>query len=417
VTPVNLTTDPNGNIVYGDFGTGTVHRIRYAAPTASFTATPSNGTAPLTVSFDASASEAISPATIIGYDWDFGDGSGHGSGVTTSHLYAAGTYTARLTVTDSASMTATTTKQISSGNTPPSVTLDQPNGTTPPWKVGDTITLQAHASDAQDGTLAASRFSWHVGLQHCHSADDCHEHDLLDPTGVTSTTFVAPDHDAGSFLRITVTVTDSGGLPDSKTIDLQPLSTTMTVKSSPAGLPVTLDGVSGAGTVGPQTMLVGHAASVQAQSTAAIGETMYGFSSWSDGGALTHTVNAPATATTLTATYHLISDDAPDTCAAAPVQPVGSTPVSARFGKANDVDWIKFSVSSTRWYRFVVGDLPVDAVMTLYRAAPPRSCRRTRPGRTERSCSGPSRRGRTPSASRRSVAPRARRRTAGRSSP
>ena len=46
VTPVNLTTDPNGNIVYGDFGTGTVHRIRYAAPTASFTATPSNGTAP-----------------------------------------------------------------------------------------------------------------------------------------------------------------------------------------------------------------------------------------------------------------------------------------------------------------------------------------------------------------------------------
>jgi hypothetical protein len=63
----------------------------------------------------------------------------------------------------------------------------------------------------------------------------------------------------------------------------------------------------------------------------------------------------------------VISDDAPDTCAAAPVQSVGSTPVSAKFGKANDVDWIKFSVSSTRWYRFVVGDLPVDAVMTLYR--------------------------------------------------
>jgi hypothetical protein len=140
----------------------------------------------------------------------------------------------------------------------------------------------------------------------------------------------------------------------------------MTVQSSPAGLPVTLDGVSGTGSVGPQTMLVGHAASVQAQSTAAIGETMYAFSSWSDGGALTHTVNAPATATTLTATYHVTSDDAPDTCAAAPVQPVGSSSVSGRFGKANDVDWIKFSVSSTRWYRFVAGDLPVDAVMTLY---------------------------------------------------
>jgi len=367
VTPVNLTTDPNGNIVYGDFGTGTVHRIRYAAPTASFTATPSNGTAPLTVNFDASASAASDPATITGYDWDFGEGSGHGSGVTTSHLYAAGTYTARLTVTDSNNMTATTTKQISSGNTPPSVTIDLPTCTTNCWKVGDTITIQAHASDAQDGVLANSRFTWHVGLQHCHSADDCHEHDLLDPTGVSTTTFVAPDHDAGSFLRITVTVTDSGGLTDSKTIDEYPKSTTMTVQSSPAGLPVALDGVSGTGSVGPQPMLVGHAASVQAQSTAAIGETMYGFSSWSDGGALTHTVNAPATPTTLTATYHVISDDAPDTCAAAPVQSVSSAPVSAKFGKANDVDWIKFSVSSTRWYRLVVGDLPVDAVMTLYK--------------------------------------------------
>ena len=367
VTPVNLTTDPNGNIVYGDFGTGTVHRIRYAAPTASFTATPSNGTAPLTVNFDASASKRSIPPRSPATTGTSATDPATAAGSTTSHLYAAGTYTARLTVTDSNNMTATTTKQISSGNTPPSVTIDQPTCTTNCWKVGDTITLQAHATDAQDGALADSRFTWHVGLQHCHSADDCHEHDLLDPTGVSTTTFVAPDHDAGSFLRITVTVTDSGGLTDSKTIDVYPKSTTMTVQSSPAGLPVALDGVSGTGSVGPQPMLVGHAASVQAQSTAAIGETMYAFSSWSDGGALTHTVNAPATATTLTATYHLISDDAPDTCAAAPVQSVGSTPVSAKFGKANDVDWIKFSVSSTRWYRFVVGDLPVDAVMTLYK--------------------------------------------------
>ncbi|HEY7969704.1 MAG TPA: FxLYD domain-containing protein, partial [Candidatus Limnocylindrales bacterium] len=113
--------------------------------------------------------------------------------------------------------------------------------------------------------------------------------------------------------------------------------------------------------------IVGHAASVQAQATAAIGEAMYAFSSWSDGGALTHTVTATAPPPApLVATYHLIGDDAPDTCAAAPIQSVGSSPVSARFGKANDVDWIRFSVTSTRWYRFVAGNLPVDAVMTLY---------------------------------------------------
>ena len=52
----------------------------------------------LTCQFDGSASSAHAGAT---YAWDFGDGSPAGSGVTTSHAYAAGgTYTATLTVTD-----------------------------------------------------------------------------------------------------------------------------------------------------------------------------------------------------------------------------------------------------------------------------------------------------------------------------
>ena len=70
-------------------------------PAAVLTATPSVGTAPLTVSFNASAS-SDADGEIIGYDWDFGDGS-VGSGELTSHMYqSTGTYTARLTVHDDA---------------------------------------------------------------------------------------------------------------------------------------------------------------------------------------------------------------------------------------------------------------------------------------------------------------------------
>ena len=68
-------------------------------PVASFTASPLSGTAPLTVSFNASSSYD-SDGSIVTYEWDFGDGV-HGAGATTSHTYStAGTYAVKLTVTD-----------------------------------------------------------------------------------------------------------------------------------------------------------------------------------------------------------------------------------------------------------------------------------------------------------------------------
>lgn len=70
-------------------------------PAAVFTASPSVGTAPLTVSFNASAS-SDADGEIVGYDWEFGDGS-VGTSALASHTYqSTGTYAARLTVHDDA---------------------------------------------------------------------------------------------------------------------------------------------------------------------------------------------------------------------------------------------------------------------------------------------------------------------------
>ena len=361
--PVMLTTDPNGNLVYVDFTGGTIHRIRFQAPVANFTATPSSGAAPLFVAFNGSSS--TSPAGITGYDWDFGDGSAHGSGATTSHTYAVGTWTARLTVTDGNGNTATKTTTIAAGNTPPNVSLDPPNCTTPCWKVGDTINLSAHASDAQE-TLGPSAFSWHVGLEHCHSPGDCHEHELFTAAGVASTSFVAPDHDSGSWLRITVTATDSGGLTDTETLDLLPQTSTIRVVTSPAALPVTLDGVTGNGSVGPATEIVGHSAVVSVPPTATVGETTYTFQSWSDGGAISHAAVVGTNPTTLTATFSAASSDASNTCAGAPIRSVTSLWTTGRFGTSGDIDWFRFTVPTTAMYRFVLGNLPVDGVLALY---------------------------------------------------
>ena len=75
------------------------------APVANAAANPVSGTAPLLVQFDGSAS-FDQDGTIVSYSWDFGDGT-TGTGATASHTYAAGTYTATLTVTDNSGLSST----------------------------------------------------------------------------------------------------------------------------------------------------------------------------------------------------------------------------------------------------------------------------------------------------------------------
>ena len=110
--------DPATNMVTNTFAsTGdnplSVVLVEAAAnvgPTASFTANPTSGVAPLDVDFDASGSTDPDDG-IASYSWDFGNGDS-GSGVTASTTYAtAGSYTVTLTVTDNSgeSDMATTT--------------------------------------------------------------------------------------------------------------------------------------------------------------------------------------------------------------------------------------------------------------------------------------------------------------------
>jgi hypothetical protein len=88
-----------------------------AAPTAAFTATPTN----LTVAVDGSGS-TDPDGTISTYTWEFGD-SGTATGATASHTYAAaGTYDVTLTVTDNGGATGTTTKQVTVAAEPPPAT-------------------------------------------------------------------------------------------------------------------------------------------------------------------------------------------------------------------------------------------------------------------------------------------------------
>ena len=83
-----------------------------AGATASFTSSPASPTAGV-VSFDASASTPSSGATIVNYVWSFGDGNAVATASPTlAHTYAAGTYTVKLTVTDSNGSSASSTQTL-----------------------------------------------------------------------------------------------------------------------------------------------------------------------------------------------------------------------------------------------------------------------------------------------------------------
>jgi PKD repeat protein len=220
--------------------------------------------------------------------------------VSPTFTYAsAGTYTARLSVTDTLSSSGTATVVITAGSGAPSAVIDTPAAGTL-WRVGDVISFSGHAIDPEQGDLPASALSWRVLLQHCPST--CHTHILQTFTGVAGGSFIAPDHSYPSYVDLELTATDAGGLTHTVTRRLDPLTVNLTFNTKPGGLQLV---VSGTAQTGPFTVTViqGSTLSVSAPTPQTKGRRTYSFVSWSDGGAQTHVLIAPTTATTYAATY------------------------------------------------------------------------------------------------------------------
>jgi PKD repeat protein len=94
-------------------------------PTAVIDANPTSGTVPFAVSFSGAGS-SDADGSIASYAWTFGDG-GIASGVSASHTYTtAGSYTAKLTVTDNRGGTGSATVSITANAD--TSTINAPSG-------------------------------------------------------------------------------------------------------------------------------------------------------------------------------------------------------------------------------------------------------------------------------------------------
>ncbi|MDP9208880.1 MAG: PQQ-dependent sugar dehydrogenase, partial [Actinomycetota bacterium] len=241
--PVDLEVNPaTGELWYADFqGAGAVRRIAFGGanttPTAVASATPTSGAAPLTVSFSGSGSSDPDPGATLTYAWDLDDDGAFddATGVTASWTYQQpGTYTPELRVTDNLGASDTDAVTVTAGNSPPTATISSPASSLR-WKVGDTISFSGGATDSQSGTLPASALSWSLVLHHCDTGGNCHQHPVQTFDDVASGSFSAPDHEFPSYLELTLTATDPGGLSDTETVRLDPQTVDLTFQTSPAG--------------------------------------------------------------------------------------------------------------------------------------------------------------------------------------
>lgn len=303
--PVDLKIGPDGNLYYLSRGTGNVVRVTYSGTisttiqshpqditvgvgeSATFSVV-AGGTAPLSYQWQRNGTD-IPGATSSSYtvkDTTLSDNGAEFRVVATSPTSGSATSNpATLTVV---------------GNRAPTGTITAPTDQTH-YSAGQSFTYRGTATDPEDGNLPASAFTWTIDLHH---AD--HVHPVMPPTtGSASGTFTVDPlghTETNVFYRITLTVTDSGGRSSSSHVDLIPTLSSVSLRTAPSGLQLTLDGQPRTSPSTDQSV-AGVIRTIGAPKTQVLGGTTYEFVSWSDGGNATHDITTPTTPGTYTATY------------------------------------------------------------------------------------------------------------------
>jgi alpha-mannosidase len=206
-------TDPSGNTTLSNLASFTT--IANHPPVATASAVPTSGPAPLSVTFS-SAGSSDPDGDPITLAWAFGDGQ-TATGPSATHVYTFGSFTATLTVTDSAGASATRTMAITSSNGRPAASIGSPLDRSF-FTLPDSIRLAGAATDAQDPPSSLA-LRWEVDA-----------HDLgggvralaLVFTGSTAAFQAGDVALPGTWLAIRLIATDLGGLSDTAAVAVYP---------------------------------------------------------------------------------------------------------------------------------------------------------------------------------------------------
>jgi glucose/arabinose dehydrogenase len=312
---VDLQQGPDGSVYYLTLAdqsftpfSGSLTKLSFdpnnQPPVAKIQASPKTGNAPLSVNFSGTGSTDPQGRPLT-YSWDFGDAQ-TGAGENVNHVYnSQGVYKAKLTVSNGTTSVTSESVEIVVGYQYPSASITEPSEGVK-YNAGTVINFAGEATDAQDGTLPASAYSWDIVFHH-----QTHIHPHLGPVdGVKNGTFEIPSTGETShevWYEVKLTVTNSLGLKTTVTRNIYPNTVDITLDTQPQGLQLTLDGVP---QVTPKTVkgVVGAKRSLGVSTPQLLGSTSYDFQSWSDNGAQNHTVTTPNVDTIYKANFKDVGD-------------------------------------------------------------------------------------------------------------
>ncbi len=243
-----------------------------------------------TVEFDGSNS-SDPDGDVLAYLWDFGEGDVSTTMISEHTYQDKGEYTVKLTVTDALGHDDATFVTIAVGERPTAEMLSPPPGKT--FYVGEVIRLSGAAVDSSGNTLPSSQLFWEVVKHHA-----THTHPFLDrEAGNNFDMAPAPgpeDVDAAtnSYLEVIMYAVDDDGLTTTLTRVVKPQLVDIQVDTFPSGLEIL---VSGSPITTPKTIFSWENFEL---SLDVDDQPPYNFTSWSDGGARSHTVLIPAASST-----------------------------------------------------------------------------------------------------------------------
>ncbi|MGJ8677699.1 MAG: PQQ-dependent sugar dehydrogenase [Akkermansiaceae bacterium] len=290
----------------------------------NYSASQVAGSAPLAVDFTFEATELEGqPMT---YNLFFGDGASTGdlalaeaTAEFVSHSYTVdGIYDARLEVSDG-TRTTVTRIEIQVGTAPVITSLTSSNdrigGSDNSFRFGDTMTFSATATDAEDGAMDGSTYSWSVLFVRPGNV-----HPAFGPQiGGTSIDFEIPMQGQGFsgavLYRCFLTVTDSSGLATTQTIDISPEKVNITFDTNPSGIIVQVDGNTALQTPFVLDTLINIPHTITVPSSNCVDGDLNQFLYWSNGPVTPQQVYiVPDVDTALTAEYGVTG-----TCASPPL--------------------------------------------------------------------------------------------------